>query len=180
MRYDAGVDAVRIFRPKPSLGWLWAVGFAAFVLGALALAVHVSTADSSQEIPLWAWVTLLVIDVPLFFLFAAVAVFFPSMRYELHADELVLRYGPILAYRIPYEEISGIEKRDLRVQLWSSMRWPGLALWSVPYSRLGTIRMVSTRVNRGVVLIRAGERSYGVSPLDEDRFIDEVTSRSRR
>ncbi|MDO9557225.1 MAG: hypothetical protein Q7J82_06555 [Coriobacteriia bacterium] len=139
-----------VFRPKRSLGWVWALGLALFVAATLVLVPVMAYLEPEEEaVPLLVCVMFLVIDVPLFVLFAAIAVFFPAMRYEFGADQLVLSYGPILRYRIPYTDVRAIRQEDLRAQLWSSMRWPGLALYKVPYSKLGSVRMCSTRMNRG-------------------------------
>jgi hypothetical protein len=74
--------------------------------------------------------------------------------------------------------VRAVHREDLHVQLWSSLRWPGLALYKVPYSGLGPVRMCSTRVNRGVVLIETPKGLYGVSPAEEDRFIDTLRTRA--
>ena len=165
------------FRPRRSFGWAWAVGLAAFVVGVVAL---VATAGEfeGEEVPLFVWAIVLAVDLPLFVLFVAIAAFFPSMRYEFGVEDIVLSYGPILRYRIPYAEVTGVRKEDLHVQLWSSMRWPGLALYKVPYRGYGAVRMCSTAVNEGVVLIETPKGLYGVSPEEEDRFIDMLRTRS--
>jgi hypothetical protein len=100
------------------------------------------------------------------------------MRYEFGPQELTLRFGPILRYRIPYTDVRGVSQRDLNVQMWSSVRWPGLALYKVPYAGMGAVRMCATRVNRGVVLIETITGPYGVSPAEPERFIDALRSRA--
>jgi hypothetical protein len=59
------------------------------------------------------------------------------------------------------------------------MRWPGLALYKVPYGKHGNIHMCSTRMNRGVVLIQTPKGLYGISPAEEARFIDTLRARAR-
>ncbi len=168
-----------VFKPKPSLGWLWSLGLALLVAASLGLVVVMSYLEPEEQVPLAIWLMLLVIEVPLVALFAVIAVYFPSMRYEFTPDELVISYGPILRYRIPYSDMTGVRREDLAAQAWSSMRWPGLALFKVPYSKLGTIKMCSTRMNTGVVLIETKQGLYGVSPAEEDRFMDTVRVRAR-
>jgi hypothetical protein len=106
-----------------------------------------------------------------------VAALFPTMCYELHERELVLRYGPILTYRIPYDSIDDVRRRDLQWTMWSSMRFPGLALWGVLYSDVGKVYMCSTRTAEGVLLISTAGRKYGISPAEEDRFTDTLRAR---
>ena len=56
--------------------------------------------------------------------FLALAIWFPTMRYELDVDALTLRYGPVLTYQIPLNEVQSVERRDLRISIWSSGVWP--------------------------------------------------------
>ena len=119
---------MEVFRPKRSFGWVWAL---VIVLAAL---------EPEEKLPSFAWAIIVAIYASLFVFFVAVAVFFPAMRYEFGPDDLVLSYGPILRYRIPYGEVRAVHREDLHVQLWSSLRWPGLALYKVPYSGLGPVR----------------------------------------
>lgn len=150
------------FRPIRSLGWIWLAGLAmvlfysAFLLvlgpGArlFALAFAVPTAL-----------------IGLFALY--LAVLFPTMRYELTAEELRLRYGR-MCWRIPLAAVRDVRTEDLGWTIWSSWRFPGFALFNVPYAKLGNVRMCSTRSVRGVLLIETDEARYGVSPADEEGF----------
>ena len=109
--------------------------------------------------------------------FLALAALFPTMRYELDADALTLRYGPVLRYRIPYSEIQGMQRRDLSVPVWSSMRLPGLALFVVPYNDVGPVRMCATRAAKDILLIRTTRATYGLTPADERSFLDAIMAR---
>src|SRR5437773_1887596 len=86
-----------IFRPSPSLGYLWLIAVALAVL-APTLAIVLPGARGPSLITLIAIAPSVVIGLP----FLALAALFPTMRYELDADALTLRYGPVLRYRIPY------------------------------------------------------------------------------
>lgn len=105
------------------------------------------------------------------------AFWFPAMRYELGSGELILRYGPVLTYRIPLSGIVRIRRRNLAISLWSSMRLPGLALFKVPYSDVGTIRMCATSASRRILLIETDGAAYGLTPADEEGFVAELKSR---
>lgn len=164
-----------IFRPKPSFGWAWSFLLAAILLVAAvaplldrALPVTVVGLILSAfigAIGIWVWL---------------IGIMHWQMLYEFADDALHLRLGFLLTYRIPYDEIDGVEQRDLRPTLWSSMRWPGLAVYKVPYGGDGQIRMMSTRMARDVVVIRADGNLYGMSPAEEDRFLAELRSRAKR
>ena len=169
---------MEVFRPKRSLGWLWSLGFALAIIASLLFIMVMVSLDPDSDMNWLAWAIVLAIDLPLFVLFATVAAFFPAMRYEFGADKLTLSYGPILHYRIPYTDVKAVRREELHVQLWSSMRWPGLALYKVPYSEIGPVLMCSTSVERDVVLIETPESLYGVSPAEEERFLDTLRARS--
>jgi len=161
-------EPVDSFRPKPSLGWLWVLGLTLLMIVPLPLAFLYDPPKPDEVLIVWLSM------IPLFVLviwFLAVVALFPRMRYELGIDALHISYGPLLRYTVPYASITGIEVRNLRFSAWSSFRFPGLALWKVPYTGSGQIRMCSTRSHRGVLVITAGKDRYGISPAEEDRFV---------
>ncbi len=110
--------------------------------------------------------------------FPALIAFFslPSMRYELRDDALYLIIGP-WRDRIPYNEIVDISVKDLVLNPLSSFRFPGLALFNVAYSDEGTVRMYSTHALKDVVLIKTLNKKYGISPKDEEGFINALRSK---
>lgn len=168
---------VEVFKPKPSAGWVWWVALAVLIVGSIA---PIPFFPQSEPVPVWVtpilWGT---VGLGVFFLL--IAALFPTMRYELTETELVLRYGPLLTYRIPYAALTGIERRNLEWSMWSSMRLPGLALWKVQYAKDGVVKMCSTRSARGVLVIRTTDPiPYGISPAEEDRFVHELLMRARK
>ena len=164
-----------VFRPSPSYGYLWLIGVALVVL-APTLAIVLPGVQGPTLITLIALAPSVVIGLP----FLMLAALFPTMRYELDADALTLRYGPVLRYRIPYAEIQGIQRRDLSVPVWSSLRLPGIALFVVPYNDVGPVRMCATRAATNVLLIRTARATYGLTPADESRFLDALMARLPR
>jgi hypothetical protein len=161
-----------VFRPSPSYGYLWLIAVALAVI-APTLAIVLPGAGAPSLITLIAVAPGIVIGVP----FLALAALFPTMRYELDANALTLRYGPVLRYRIPYAEIQGIQRRDLSVPVWSSLRLPGLALFVVPYNDVGPVRMCATRAATDILLIRTARAMYGLTPADERSFLDAIMAR---
>lgn len=166
------------YRPKPSFGWIWSLAIGGAILASPWLAVL----DAQDEVLPAGDAILIQVLFALLSVIGAwvvlIGVLHGQMRYEFTQDALYLRHGFLLAYRIPYDSVESVERRDLRPTLWSSMRWPGLALYKVPYAGDGQIRMVSTRMKRGVTVIRAGGSLYGVSPAEENLFEAELVSRS--
>src|SRR5207237_1194031 len=80
-----------VFRPSPSHGYLWLIAVALAVL-APTLAIVLPGARGPSLITLIAIAPSILIGLP----FLALAALFPTMRYELDADALTLRYGPVL------------------------------------------------------------------------------------
>ncbi|KAF0206991.1 MAG: hypothetical protein FD171_2070 [Actinobacteria bacterium] len=171
-------EPVEHYRPLPSLGWLWVLALA------IAMVVPMTAALFAEPIPAEALAIIIgtyaLIGVIVVWFLVTIA-FFPRMRYDLTSDALVITYGPILRYALPYASITDVRIENLRFSPWSSFRFPGLALWKVQYGGgIGIVKMCSTRSHRGVVLIAAGGERYGISPDEQDRFIHELDSRRSR
>jgi hypothetical protein len=93
------------------------------------------------------------------------------MRYELGEDQLTLRYGPVLTYRIPLGKIRAIRRRNLSLTIWSTVRFPGIALFKVPYADVGNVKMCATAALNNILLIETEKEKYGLTPADEDQFV---------
>jgi hypothetical protein len=159
-----------IFKPRPSSGWLW-LGGIGFIL--LAYIVSITTATCSAE-TVWTviWPAALVGGISLvFILFAA---WFPTMRYILESDRLILRYGPVLRYEIPLSSIKGMRRRDLTLSLVASFRLPGVAIFEVLYGEVGKVKMCASSASKSILLIETEQGLYGVTPQDEQAFVAAV------
>jgi len=119
----------------------------------------------------------LIITTPVALAFLMLAFWFPTMRYELDQDQLALRYGPVLAYRIPLREIRTIRRRNLNMTIWSSVRFPGIALFKIPYGDVGDVRMCATAALNNILLIETGREKYGLTPADEETFVAAIRAR---
>lgn len=164
------MDQTLIFKPRPSTGWLWVAG-----LGVLMFALGI--APMAGDLPLSEIWFSLVISGGLGLFFLAMAAWFPTLRYELDQETLTLHYGPILHYRIPLQEIKEMRRRNLRITLWSSMRLPGLALFTVPYADAGRVKMCATACATRILLIETERGTYGITPADEEAFVAAVKER---
>ena len=162
-----------IFKPRPSLGWLWLLGLSLLIL---ALTAGAALPFWGQSLP---WVTLLIMVINSLFAgwFLLLAFWFPTMRYELNDEALTLRYGPVLRYRIPLKGINGLRRRNLDWSIWSSLRLPGLALYTVNYSDVGNVKMCATAAITQILLIETDKGLYGLTPADEEAFVAAVTER---
>jgi hypothetical protein len=99
------------------------------------------------------------------------------MRYEIGTDALELRYGPLLHYRIPFGSIRRLSRRHLSPTLWASPRLPGIALFTVPYSDVGPVKMCASAAARGILLIQTSRETYGITPEREDEFLSALEDR---
>ena len=164
-------ERAHVFRPARSLGFLWMA-----LLGLVPALPVLALAASFSGVPWFAAmvaVPALLIAGPFLFL----AALYPTMRHELDAEALTLRYGPILRYRIPLGTIQSVERWDLDPSARSSLRVPGLALFQVAYVDAGIVRMCATRVGDRILLIKTASDQYGMTPADEDGFLSELRRR---
>mgnify|MGYP003590176384 CR=1 FL=1 len=99
------------------------------------------------------------------------------MRYKLKDDGLYLICGPMHS-KIDYNTIEKIEKTDLPFDVISSVRIPGYALFNIPYSYRGKIRMYFTVALKNILLIKTNDgKQYGITPKDEEKFLEELNAR---
>ena len=161
---------MKLFRPRTSYGWLWLVLMALIII-AVAIAPVMPMGLSSSST-----VLTLIICIPVALAFLALAFWFPTMRYELDRDQLTLLYGPVLHYRIPLREIRTIRRRNLSLTIWSTIRFPGIALFTVPYADVGNVKMCATAALNNILLIETEKEKYGLTPADEEAFVTELQS----
>jgi hypothetical protein len=112
-----------------------------------------------------------IVCIPVAISFLVLAFWFPTMRYELDQDQLTLRYGPVITYRIPLSEIRSIRRRNLSMTIWSTVRFPGIALFKVPYADVGNVKMCATAALNNILLIETEKEKYGLTPADEEAFV---------
>jgi len=153
-----------VFKPRPSRGWL---SLLLLALALLLCSLPVTIGALAGEVPWPVGLLTGAIGLGLGVPFLALAYWFPTMRYELDAKALTLRYGPVLAYRIPLNEIQSMKRQNLRLSLWSSVRLPGVALFSVPYRGLGQVKMCAMAAARDILLLETADGLYGLTPADE-------------
>ena len=160
----------KIFKPRPSTGWLW-VTFTALIPLGLALTLVLRFGFRGPML-----LTILIMG-PIGIAFLLIAACFPTMKYELDGSALTLRYDPLLQYHIDIRQIKSIRRRDLGISPVSSFRFPGLAIFSVPYPEVGSVKMCATAASNGILLIETDSAKYGMTPADEEAFVAELRNR---
>jgi hypothetical protein len=165
-----------VFKPRPSRGWL---SLLLLALALLLCSLPATIGAFAGKVPWLVGLLTGAIGLGLGVPFLALAFWFPTMRYELDAEALTLRYGPVLAYRIPLDEIQTMKRQNLRLSLWSSVRLPGVALFSVPYRGLGQVKMCATAAANDIFLIETADGLYGLTPADELGLLAALDSQRR-
>jgi len=161
----ARVKPTRIFQPRPSYGWAWLILMALIII-AVSIAPAAAMGVSSRNA-----ILTLIICTPIALAFLILAFWFPTMRYELEQDQLTLRYGLVLRYQIPLREIRTVRRRTLSLTIWSTVRFPGIALFTVPYADVGNVKMCATAALNDILLIETDKEKYGLTPADEELFV---------
>jgi Bacterial PH domain len=151
-----------VFKPRSSLwGWLSSVAVVGSLGALLAVAVRQGTPA--------AWIVtglLTVLIIPgIFFL-----CIFPTMKYSVGADTVVLSCGPS-KWLIPISSICRIREDDLEY-LPRSQGWKlaGYALFRIEYGRIGIVRMCATSLTTRILLISTDTDIWGITPADVDSF----------
>ena len=160
----------KIFKPRSSTGWIW-VTVAALIPLSVALTLILRFGFSGPTL-----LTIL-IAAPIGIAFLVIALFFPTMKYEMDDSSLTLIYGPLLRYTIDIKQIKSIRRRDLGFSPVSSFRFPGLAIFSVPYPEIGSVKMCATAAGNGILLVETGSTKYGMTPENEEAFVAELRRR---
>src|SRR5512140_3340429 len=91
----------KIFKPRSSTGWVW-VAIIALLLLATGISLIVSSGLGGPLI------IMILITILIGIGSLLLAIFFPTMRYEMNGSLLKLTYGPLLRYTINIREIKSI------------------------------------------------------------------------
>jgi len=158
------------FKPRPSNGWVW-VGVLGLASLGIGLSLFIKLGLSGP------FLVLILITVLIGIVFLVIAACFPTMRYEVEGTNLTLTYGPLLRYTININQIKSIRRRDLGFSPVSSFRFPGLAIFRVPYPEIGPVKMCATAASDGILLIETDTEKYGLTPADEKEFVAELQKR---
>jgi hypothetical protein len=164
-------NPIKTFRPRPSFGWFWLILLAVIICYPIVPALAVGLSSSSA-------VVTFIVCIPVAISFLVLAFWFPTMRYELDQDQLTLRYGPVITYRIPLSEIRSIRRRNLSMTIWSTVRFPGIALFKVPYADVGNVKMCATAALNNILLIETEKEKYGLTPADEEAFVTAIRAQA--
>ena len=152
------------------MGWVW-VAVLAIVLLTSGLSMLITSGFSGP------FMITILLTIPLGLVFLLITLFFPAMRYEIAGRRLILSYGPLLRYTIEIGQIKSIRRRDLGISPLSSFRFPGLAIFGIPYREIGMVKMCATAAGTDILLIETESTKYGLTPENEEEFVKELRAR---
>jgi Bacterial PH domain len=150
------------FKPRTSLwGWLSSVA----VVGGLGALIAVAIRQGAPADWIVSGLLTALIIPGIFFL-----CIFPTMKYSVGTDTVVLSCGPF-KWLIPISNICSIREDDLDY-LPKSQGWKlaGYALFRIEYGRIGIVRMCATSLTTRILLISTDTEIWGITPADVDSF----------
>lgn len=169
---------MNVFVPPKRAGFLWGIVLLVLAAGAVLVPVVLirtaagtdSAAGPGTFQTMMIVVAALVIGMFLYFLYSL-----KTLQYEIAADALIVRWGAA-RIRVSLGTIKSIEKvpgiiigaRILGVS------WPGLYAGVFRLRGIGRVDVFATRLRGEVVLVRAADRCYLLSPGDSERFIGQL------
>jgi len=162
----------KVYAPRKSHGWVFLslLVFPFLIIGGFLMHLYLTTGVIFLLIPTG-------ISLGTAILFLIILCGLPSMKYELDYEKITIKCG-LLKYIVPFSSIKKITKRDLEISLWSSFRFPGLALFKVLYADVGNVKMCATSASKGIILIETDNGLYGITPANEDKFMADFRSRT--
>ena len=160
----------KTFQPRPSTGWAW-ITIIALIPLSVGLTLIMRFGFSGPMLPM------ILIATPIGIGFLIIAVFFPTMKYEMDNSSLTLSYGPLLHDTIRIKDIKSIRRCNLGFSPVSSFRFPGLAIFRVHYPNVGLVKMCATAASNDILLIETDSNKYGITPADEPDFVAELRKR---
>jgi Bacterial PH domain len=155
-------ETFEVFKPRTSLwGWLCSVA----VVGGLGTGIAIAIRQGTPAGWIVAGLVTALIIPGIFFL-----CIFPTMKYSVGTDTLVLSCGPF-KWLIPISSICSIKEDDLQY-LPKSQGWKlaGYALFRIEYGRIGIVRMCATSLTTRILLISTDTEKWGITPADVDSF----------
>jgi hypothetical protein len=168
------------FKPRPSdKGRAWLIICGAIFLACLPVVVVWPSTPWLGAI--WGVILVLIVP-PIIILFARTA---SAVSYTLEADTLVLKYGRLVNYRIPYRTIRSVRNYNLRSRERAPMdgNWallPGLDTTAYRTDDAGVIKLLATVSSGYIVLIEADSGNYGINPKDEANFTSSLRRMIRK
>lgn len=102
-----------------------------------------------------------------------------NMAYKVDADGLTIQWATRRT-RIPWSDLIRVIRVTGRKNLanLTGISWPGYMIGTYNVRGLALVKMYATRVEGDLVVVETKMGNFGLSPVDQSAFIDEVSRRS--
>jgi len=173
-------EKFKIYRPRNSMGGLFN-GSILLIFILLAIVIFWPVISNFTE---GMGIIILILTGPIWAAFIIISfiflVWYPTMRYELSKEKLVLKCGPFKS-EIILSSIKEIRKKDLKYHP-SSTGWklPGYCLFRVKYTDEDWVRMYSRAILKNVIIIETDKEKYGITPANEESFLKDIMEKMER
>jgi len=173
-------EKFKIYRPRNSMGGLFN-GSILLIFILLAIVIFWPVISNFSE---GMGIIILILTGPIWAAFIIISfiffVWYPTMRYELSKEKLVLKCGPFKS-EIILSSIKEIRKKDLKYHP-SSTGWklPGYCLFRVKYTDEDWVRMYSRAILKNVIIIETDKEKYGITPANEESFLKDIMEKVER
>ncbi len=157
------------------MGWFLIILVPVFFISHIVFYISVVDWNSAEIIVLNIFTVFLmgaVFIISFFFL-----IIYPTMRYTITSNALILQCGPFKD-EIDFAEMINYVKTDLAYSITSTgFKLPGYTLFTVYYTDKGNVKMYSTSMLKDVILIETSSKKYGISPANEQEFVKILNER---
>jgi len=168
---------IKVYKPRASIGW-FSNGMGILIMGLL-LTYTINPIIKEGAPP----ISIITLSFPIIILIAFTIIasiflsWYPTMRYELSEDKLILRCGPLKS-EIPLTSIKEIRKKNLKYHP-SSTGWklPGYCIFRIKYADEDWVRMYSRAMLRNIIIIETDKEKYGITPREEE-FLAEISEKT--
>lgn len=162
------------FKPVKSHGTIWGFIMGILIFGFFIWGIGFSLGPGDEILALMLYIPVYV------FLGIFIILLFGSLQleYESGEEQLVIHFG-FLKVRIPWEQITSIQPIEGPVNSYSilGISWPGFIAGLYSAKGLGYIKMYSSDITSGFLLLKTNMGLYGISP-ENGGLIDEIVQKT--
>lgn len=173
-------EKFKIYRPRNSMGGLFN-GSILLIFILLAIVIFWPVISNFSE---GMGIIVLILTGPIWVAFIIISFIFllwyPTMRYEISEDKLVLRCGPLKS-EILLTSIKEIRKKNLKYHPYSTgWKLPGYCLFKIKYTDEDWVRMYSRAMLKNIILIETDKEKFGITPANEEGFLKDIMEKMER
>jgi hypothetical protein len=159
-------QVLEVFKPRKSV-WGWLSSFAIVAVLGILFVFTIHKYPRGDHSAWFAFGVIIAFMIPSIFFLSI----FPTMRYSVGDDIIVLSCGPF-KWTILIRSIRSIAEKDLEyLPLSEGWKLPGYTLFKIRYGGIGLVRMCATAMTKRILLIETDTDVWGITPTEVDSFI---------